>query len=109
MTKRLNTYRLTIESLFLSDSSQELREMQLDFENHDEVFDIILRVQEKQIFHTTQQAAEFAIGLKLFSEAMIKNRDHPLFQEFLPAFRVFMKDLKAILPPTPLDKAAPGS
>ena len=36
----------------------------------------------------------FAVGLKLFSEVMLEHRDHPLFQEFLPQFGQFMKNLK---------------
>jgi len=34
--------------------------------------------------------------LKLFSEVMIKNRNHPLFEELLPAFKTFMEKLKAL-------------
>lgn len=37
----------------------------------------------------------FAIGLKLFSEVMLENKDHPLFEDFKPAFVQFMKKLKS--------------
>lgn len=36
------------------------------------------------------------LGLKLFSEVMLKNRKDPLFEEITPAFGAFMKKLKAI-------------
>jgi hypothetical protein len=39
-------------------------------------------------------ATALAVGLKLFSEVMLENRGHPLFAEFAPHFRDFMKTLK---------------
>ncbi|MEN8764598.1 DUF3861 family protein, partial [Wenyingzhuangia sp.] len=41
------------------------------------------------------QSVEFAIGLKLFSEVMLKNKDNPLFEEFRPAFSALMKKIKS--------------
>jgi hypothetical protein len=66
------------------------------FDNHDEVFSIIEKIKEKDPFSNQEQAAEFALGLKLFSEVMIKNRNHPLFEELTPAFGSFMKRLKSL-------------
>ncbi len=66
----------------------------MEFDNHDEIFFIMERIQNKNLFQNKQQAAEFAIGLKMFSEVMLKNRSLPLFEEFAPAFRNFMKKLK---------------
>ena len=34
------------------------------------------------------------VGLKLLGEVMLKNRSHPLFEEFGPQFGQFMKRLK---------------
>ncbi|GAB3641355.1 DUF3861 domain-containing protein [Spirosoma arcticum] len=92
MAKRANRYRLTLEPLLAS--GEESESLRLEFENHDDVFNIIRRLREKDPFHDVQQATEFAIGIKLFSEVMIKNRTHPLFDELLPAFRIFMEKLK---------------
>ena len=39
-------------------------------------------------------AAAFTVGLKLLGEVMLKNRSHPLFEEFGPQFGQFMKRLK---------------
>lgn len=47
------------------------------------------------MFETDNQAVEFAIGLKMFSEVMLKNRNHELFTDFRPAFGEFMKKLKS--------------
>lgn len=68
--------------------------LEFDFENHDDIFRIIALMQESQRFENKQQAMEFAVGLKLFSGVMLKNRDSELFKDFLPAFGEFMKKLK---------------
>jgi hypothetical protein len=95
MPKRANRYRVTIEPLALASGlAVSHGPLQLEVENHDEILGIVGRLQEKNPFNDTHQAAAFAIGLKLFSEVMLKNRSHPWFEELLPAFRVFMEKLK---------------
>lgn len=95
MTKRANRYRLTLEQLELANGEKSSQApLQLEFDNHDEIFGIIERMKQRNAFGDLNQAAEFAIGLKMFSEVMLKNRDNPLFEELAPAFREFMKRLK---------------
>ena len=65
----------------------------LKFENHDELFGIIELAKQKDLFGDLNQSAEFAVGLKMFSEVMLKNRDHPLFEELSPAFKELIKKL----------------
>ena len=97
MEKRANKYRLKLELLSTAKGEAGNGEpLQLDFDNHDEIFSIIKRIQGKNIFQSKEQAAEFAIGLKLFSEVMLKNKSLPLFEEFRPAFGNFMKKLKEV-------------
>ncbi|KFF18774.1 DUF3861 domain-containing protein [Flavobacterium hydatis] len=96
MAKRANKYKLTLEQVSLMNEETILSEpLSLEFENHDEIFQIIEKIKEKQLFEEENQSTEFAIGLKLFSEVMLKNRKHPLFEEFFPAFGEFMKKLKS--------------
>lgn len=95
MTKRANTYRLTLELQGLaSGEAASPQALALTFDNHDELFGIIARLQAKNLFGDPAQATELAMGLKLFSEVILKNRHHPLFAELLPAFRLFMAKLK---------------
>lgn len=97
MEKRAHQYKLTLE--YLKDSKGEsisVAPIELTFNNHDDIFSIIERQKNKNLFGDKQQATEFAIGLKLFSEVMLKNRKDPLFKELAPAFGIFMKKLKAI-------------
>lgn len=61
--------------------------------NHDDIFEIVERLKKVALFDD-QTTKSFAVGLKLFSEVMLENRDHPLFEEFLPQFGQFMKHLK---------------
>ncbi|QDA62377.1 DUF3861 domain-containing protein [Hymenobacter jejuensis] len=96
MEKRAHRYRLQLEHLSGPQADTPLHEpLTLEFTNHDNIFSIIERQQGKGLFNDKNQEAEFAIGLKMFSEVMLKNRKHPLFEEFGEAFGAFMKKLKA--------------
>lgn len=96
MEKRTNKYRLILEQVSLAKEEALLQSpLNLEFENHDEIFSIIDKVNSKNIFKDKKEATEFALGLKLFSEVMIKNRKNPLFDEFSPVFAAFMKKLKS--------------
>lgn len=94
--KRANKYRLTLELMATAKGETPSHEpLQLEFDNHDEIFGIIERMQKRNLFQSKEQATEFAIGLKLFSEVMLKNKGLSLFEEFRPAFGAFMKKLKS--------------
>jgi hypothetical protein len=96
MSKKANRYKITLEPILLLNIETALPQaLQLEFDNHDEIFNIIERVKQKNIFANNEQSTEFALGLKLFSEVMLKNRQHPIFEDLLPAFKVFMEKLKA--------------
>lgn len=62
--------------------------------NQDEIIEIAERIRSARQIEG-DDAAAFAVGLKLFGEVMLKNRDNPLFTEFRPHFLAFMKKLKA--------------
>lgn len=95
MEKKAHQYKLTLEYLQNNKGDKmETSPLELVFENHDNIFAIIERLKQKNHFNDINQSQEFAIGLKLFSEVMLKNRNHPLFEELGPAFGLFMKRLK---------------
>jgi hypothetical protein len=96
MEKRTNKYKLKLELLATAKVDETIYPpIELEFDNHDNIFAIIERMKQRNIFHTENQAIEFAIGLKMFSEVMLKNRENELFSEFRPAFSEFMKKLKS--------------
>ena len=97
MEKKTNKYQLTLTlQQYANGQSEPAKQLELDFTNHDEIFGIIERLKATDPFNDSAQATEFAIGLKLFSEVMLKNRNSPLFEELMPAFGSFMKRLKSI-------------
>ena len=85
-------YKVTLEELSPSDGSPT-GSLQFHVENHDDVFAIINRLEQRPDF-SEEDAKAFGVGLKLFSEVMLKNKSTPLFTDFLPHFVDFMKTLK---------------
>lgn len=71
------------------------RRVEVVFDNHDNIFNIIDVLQDKDHFSDMGQSTEFAIGLKMMTEVVLRNKDNALFEEFLPAIKDFMKKLKA--------------
>ena len=94
MNKNYNHYKVTLEHIYSPADEDLHRRVELVFDNHDNLFNVIDKVQDKDLFSDMGQSTEFAIGLKMFSEVMLKNKDNPLFEEFLPSFKDFMKKLK---------------
>ena len=92
--KKTNTYKITLEEVELKEESNPSGTLQFEFENHDNILQILDRIQQKNIFDDATNK-EFVVGLKLFSEVVIKHRKHPLFNMFLPHFGDFMKQLKS--------------
>lgn len=89
-------YRVTVEHLALPDGSAPAAANPLTFEvgNHDDLMAIVARAQQRGDL-PAEEAIAFAVGLKLFSEVMLANRELPLFADFAPHFRDFMHELKA--------------
>ncbi len=94
--KKAHQYKLTLEYLENQNGENlDVPSFVLRFENHDDIFSIIKRMQERHFFDSETEDAEFAIGLKLFSEVMLRHRNHPLFDEMQIAMGAFMKKLKS--------------
>jgi len=96
MEKRNNNYQIDLKELTLKDGSQGTKNLNFEFDNHDDLFNIFEVVKSKQIFEDENTATEFALGLKLFTEVMLKNKQHPLFEELRPGIMEFMKKLKSL-------------
>lgn len=94
-TKRFHEYEVIFK--YLTDNKGEKVDkepIEFLFQNHDDVFNIVEVLTEKDLFENKSQTVQFAIGLKLFGDVMMKNKDHELFSEMRPAFIEFMKKLK---------------
>ncbi|MGD1318068.1 DUF3861 domain-containing protein [Chryseobacterium sp. 2R14A] len=95
MEKKNNKYHLVLQELSLKDGSEGNKSLEFDFENHDDLFQIFEVIKAKKVFDNERTAQEFALGLKLFTEVMLKNKQHTLFEELRPAIMEFMKKLKS--------------
>lgn len=94
MTEKSNKYKIQIQEVELNDGRQSGKSIEFEVENHDDILYLIEQMQNSSRFENKNENTEFIVGLKLFSEVMMRNRNNPLFEEFIPAFRQFMKKLK---------------
>lgn len=92
---REHRYRITLEHMATASAGQA-QHVPLQFEagNHDDLFVIVDKLRSKQQFDADTSAA-LAVGLKLFTEVMLKNRQHPLFSEISQPLRDFIGKLKS--------------
>lgn len=88
-------YRITVEHLADQHGNASTYSAPLQFEtgNHDDIYAVVSRLRQRPDIDD-RSATALAVGLKLFGEVMLENRQHPLFAELLPHFGEFMKKLK---------------
>ncbi|OTG90299.1 DUF3861 domain-containing protein [Acinetobacter sp. ANC 3813] len=67
--------------------------LQFNAYNHDDLFKVLEHLRQANLLDDEKTKA-FAVGLKLFGETLLENKDIALFKEFLPQFAQFMKTLK---------------
>ena len=88
-------YRVTIEHTgTLRDGMDKQPELVFEAVNHDEIIGIVQRIRDSG-HYSEDEAASIGIGLKLFSEVMLKRKDDPLFTALRPAISSFIGGLKA--------------
>lgn len=69
--------------------------IRFDTTNHDDITVIVSRIMERpDLDFTEEECKSFAVGLKLFSEVLIKHRKDPVFAPLKESFPEFMKNLK---------------
>lgn len=90
-----NQYHILLTEVEKKDGTKSGKQMDFSFENHDDIFHLLEGAQDKTWFDNPKTNIEFVMGLKLFGEVMIKNRQNSLFAEVMPAFTQMMKKLKA--------------
>lgn len=87
-------YRITVEALN-NEGQPAVDQQPLVFtaQNHDDILSIVQRLRNGLDFDENTSAS-FAVGLKLFTEVLLLNKEHPLFSELKPEMVTFMKKLK---------------
>lgn len=87
-------YKITIEHL--ADANGNLvNDPKLIFNapNHDNIFDIVAKMQASSRFPSEEAACRFAIGLKLMSEVILENKN----TEFAAAIQPHVIDIMKIV------------
>ena len=92
--KKNNRYKILLQEIELRDGTRPEKSIEFEFENHDNIFSLIEMTKDSGRFENQTDNTEFILGLKLFSEVMIRNRNNPLFEDFAPSLKEFMKKLK---------------
>lgn len=83
-------FRITVE--YIADNKGnpvERKSLGFETENHDNILELV----ERRAKDDKQRS--FLLGLKLFGEALLEDRENPLYREIGPQFGAFMKAFKA--------------
>lgn len=79
-------YKVTVEEV-----SGE-KTLSFESENHEDIFAIVEKLKQHPDFK--DDAAEFGVGLKLFTGVIMKQKTNPIFKNLMPHFKDFMMELK---------------
>jgi hypothetical protein len=98
-------YRITVE--MLSPEPATSTPLQFETENHDDIIAIAKRMNGR--FDLDEESAKsMVIGMKLFSEIILKNRAREPFATLRPAIADFIKAVKAARPTEPSEAKESG-
>lgn len=88
-------YEITVKHMADAQGQPSIYSEVLQFQayNHDDLFKVLESLTKANLLDDEKMKA-FAVGLKLFGETLLENKNIPLFKEFLPQFVDFMKALK---------------
>ena len=94
--KREHRYRITLEHLAAPKADTALHDpLVFEATNHDDLFAILERSRSKGVFDEETVTA-LALGMKLFTEVMLKHRNDPLFADIAGPMRSFIGQYKAL-------------
>lgn len=88
-------YEITVKHIADANGNPSIYTEALQFKayNHDDLFKVLDHLTKANLLDEEKTKA-FAIGLKLFGETLLENKEKPLFKDFLPQFIKFMKTIK---------------
>nr|WP_279169385.1 DUF3861 domain-containing protein [Providencia huaxiensis] len=88
-------YEITVKHIAdaQGNPSEYSEALQFSAYNHDDLFKVLEHLNQANLLDEEKTKA-FAVGLKLFGETLLENKQMPLFKDFLPQFIEFMKTLK---------------
>ncbi|WP_281177216.1 DUF3861 family protein [Moraxella oblonga] len=62
--------------------------------NHDDLFMLLQKVKQNRPEINQEDLTRFLIGLKMFGEVVLENRDNEFFNQFSPLVKEMMMTLK---------------
>lgn len=87
-----HTFKVTVEAVSDNHGNPVSAEpVTFTAENHDDIFALVDRIGARG----DDKRLAFFLGLKLFGETLLEDKDNPLYKDIFPAFLSFMKDFKA--------------
>lgn len=87
-------YKVTLEHLAGPEGNVPgVEPMQFEVMNHDDIFAMVEKLAGSGRFDGDTSRA-LVVGLKLFGEVMLENKQDPLFANLRPHFAEFMRELK---------------
>ena len=87
-------YKITVEALTGARGEPvERRTLSFEAANHDDILGIVERMQTRLPFDS-DTVASLGVGLKLFSEVALMQRNDPMFAVIRPALGEFVRGLK---------------
>ncbi len=87
-------YKITVEALTGAKGEPvEGRTLSFEAANHDDILGIVERMRARLPFDG-DTVASLGIGLKLFSQVALMQRDDPMFATIRPALGEFLRGLK---------------
>lgn len=86
-----HNYRITIEEI---NAEQEVtRSLQFEHQDREDVLNVVDKIKQGSGLEASL-ATKVGVALRLLGPVMMENRKHGLFVNFMPHFKVFMKNLK---------------
>ncbi|MDO6641923.1 DUF3861 domain-containing protein [Shewanella sp. 5_MG-2023] len=94
---RENRYRITVEEQI---SGQDTgKTLSFEFQDREDLFNAVENIKKGSGLEAPL-ATRVAVALRLLGPVMMQNRKHPLFLDFMPHFKTFMKNLKSTVKQT---------
>ena len=89
---KINRYKITVEEVQVKED-RDLKTVEFEIEDREDLLKIVEGLKEKSDLDDTD-ATRLGVSIRLLGPLMMKERKHPLFINFMPAFKDFMLNLK---------------
>lgn len=88
-TTRSNQYLVTVKKLDASTPNV----LKFNYQDREDLFNTVEKIKQGSGL-SDEQAEQLTLAIRLMGPLMMKDRKHPLFNEFFPHFKDFMQHLK---------------